>query len=605
MFASSSSFWDDAVSPEDWEGDEGGGFDEESFAEYCALKRPPTRAEGEAGLADFLIGRYMRGKMTAVDVCTISYWAAAAGATGFVTELAQAPGSGHFSRHLRTVLRLKEHDQKQIILKVPGFDKHEFERAEFRVPAIPLHEAIQAEVKNNPALLTELAEKVRANELPPSYTDHPVVVASGQTALPIHLYVDGVPVTRQESLLGFWAQCPLSTTRHLICVLRKSRLCRCGCSGWCSVWPILNFIRWSFAAMATGMFPCTRPDGAPWEDSQDTIRAGLGGHPLSFVAALTAVKGDWAEYAHTFALQSWASVSYPCPFCVTTKATLPDDRALSPAVFPFRLLDHKDYDDACSRCEIYVLLDQDAVALVVSKLKYDERKGGARGRALTCDLPTLKLRKGDRLEPSVCLQDVGSLETAPTPLTVTFWRGECESRVKHRNPLVDSSLGITIGTLRVDLLHTLFLGTLKEFCIDAVWELMLADAWGVGAGRSRDELLQYTAELICVELFAFYDKWRTRRPDEPLSLMQTFTLAMVGTPAKRCLRTKAAETKGFFFYLCEALSRRKNRLHRGDVWVAAAAALRRLLDILRACPPVPTAAVVQDLFALLLSVGEK
>ena len=86
-------------------------------------EKPPTKREGEIGLAQYLVQRYLRGQMTTVDVCVLAHWASAAGAGGEVREVAKAPGTGHYSRHLHRVLKVQEWEERLMKLRVPSHDK--------------------------------------------------------------------------------------------------------------------------------------------------------------------------------------------------------------------------------------------------------------------------------------------------------------------------------------------------------------------------------------------------------------------------------------------------------------------------------------------------
>ena len=55
-----------------------------------------------------------------------------------------------------------------------------------------------------------LAEHVQKDMLPPVYTEHPVAVASGMKAQPIEIYIDGVPTTKKDGVLGIWVRFVLS-----------------------------------------------------------------------------------------------------------------------------------------------------------------------------------------------------------------------------------------------------------------------------------------------------------------------------------------------------------------------------------------------------------
>ena len=86
----------------------------------------------------------------------------------------------------------------------------------------------------------------------------------------------------------------------------------------------------------------------------------------------------------------------------------------------------------------------DAELLQVARcLKYDKKKQGSHGRALQRDFPALGLLAGDRVEPSPQLPNVALLEEVVTPAEVVFWRPSMETMARHRNPLLDLTIGIT------------------------------------------------------------------------------------------------------------------------------------------------------------------
>ena len=92
-------------------------------------------------------------------------------------------------------------------------------------------------------------------------------------------------------------------------------------------------------------------------------------------------------------------------------------------------------------------------------MAFGDRRIGARGLALVADIPEYGLLTGDRLEPSDSIQDVGRFDDLSNfPLAAVFWRSDCETRAKHRNPIMAPELGITTDSLLVDLIQALFLG---------------------------------------------------------------------------------------------------------------------------------------------------
>ena len=58
-------------------------------------------------------------------------------------------------------------------------------------------------------------------------------------------FIDGVPSTRRDGMLGVWMHSLATSSRHVIAVYRKSSLCRCGCGAWCTLHPLWVFLAWS------------------------------------------------------------------------------------------------------------------------------------------------------------------------------------------------------------------------------------------------------------------------------------------------------------------------------------------------------------------------
>ena len=115
-------------------------------------------------------------------------------------------------------------------LPVPAFDPSAaVSRSTLYLPVRNLYEAVHKEVTDDEGLLTKLQELVDEARLPSVYTEHPVAVASEFRALPVLIYIDGVPTTKHDGVIGIWGCVLFSKKRHLLAVIRKSRMCRCGC----------------------------------------------------------------------------------------------------------------------------------------------------------------------------------------------------------------------------------------------------------------------------------------------------------------------------------------------------------------------------------------
>ena len=220
--------------------------------------------------------------------------------------------------------------------------------------------------------------------------------------------------------------------------------------------------------------------------------------------------------------------------------------------------------------------------------------GGARGRALTTDLPELGLRASDRLEPSPTLPDIGSLEHETAPIDVVFWRRSEESLVRNRNSFWKASIGINAANhLTVDVLHCLHLGVMNRWCRMAFWTIFTSGALG-SVGSSEHGLV-----ACCLALRASMEAWHTKRhkdfPDEELTKLSDLVPAMFGKEGTPKCKTKGAETWTCLLFLIHECERLKGRL--GPDWQrvrCGGQALEEMVLIWRAQGWSMTRAAIQD-----------
>ena len=506
-----------------------------------------TAEEAGEHLADYLLHLNDLGKMNAKVLCIVAYWASKAGAVGTVSRLAFAPGKssdGAYQRHLDSVLQVEsELEGKLYELAIPGHDKFDMSRSSHMVSTMPAHEVLFDEYVEHPELAARLEDMLASDEVPPPYHTHPVVLRhlrSEVPTFPLALYMDGVSCTKAETVLNITVQSLASGRRHLLAVVRKSRMCRCGCAGWCSTYPVMRWLHWCFSSLASGQFPRERHDGKPWR-ATDALRAARGGTPLPFVGALCEIRGDWAEYAHTFGLPTWSSADHPCFFCKGSLVTcLGLLRSSRPGDLPWELKTHEDYESSCTACEQTLALPRADWDKVRAALYYDKRKAGARGKALMYAIPELSLEKDDRLEPHASLEDVAGFELCTAwPMRAVFWRRSREAGVRRRNPLFDPAIGITHELFRVDTLHTLALGVYKTYVHAATWALLGSEIYSHGPIYSAAEKHQLNAQRLRYELWAFYDAslpTASRVPD--------FRVEMFGARGSNQVHAKRGADKG-------------------------------------------------------------
>jgi hypothetical protein len=542
--------------------------------------------------AELLIQLNVEGKLSAKDTCLLSYWASRAGAQGPVADLAYRPtgatrvSSGHYQRHLDKKAGLRGNTEDFYNILVPGHTKHSGARSVHTVKVYPPHERLHKEAVENPALLAE----ARAQEAtwPPSFKAHKVVrgaPAGGPPVIPLAFYLDGAQYTKAGATVLVFVVCNIASgSRHLVAVLKKKDMCRCGCRGWRSVRPIMQFLHWSFAALAQGAFPAATHEGAPWPETEGR-RSSLAGLPLALVAAVQQVRGDWAEFAHSLGFPTWKHMDYPCLWCRCDRDSMyawGDLRELDLAWEP---TDEAAYEAACQRCEIHVTIQTIAQRdLVAALLFYDKKVQGSRGRALKRHVPELLLLRGDRLEPCPGLPDVGAFESLGAPASVVFWRHSQETITKHRNPLFGAGAGITIATLRVDTLHCLYLGVFQAHCSAVVWALIDADAWRTaGTGHSSAiERLQESCIRLQADLHAWSLQEARARPAEPLTMVQEFTPKTLGDRSAQQCRLKGGETKTLMGFLQSFLPAHTASVPNAAHMLAAGQAFHRHIGLLKA-----------------------
>ena len=424
------------------------------------------------------------------------------------------------------------------MLSVPSLAKYDPSRCCHDVPVNVPHECLSEEILEHPEILDE----VEATQWPPAYYDNPIVRRDGRRVVPLALYLDGVPSTKRDGILGFWVYNLIARRRHLICVLRKSSLCKCGCGGWDSIYVVWRFLLWSLRAMSSGTFPNQRHDQLAWTDA-DAQRASLAGTPLGFTAMLLQIKGDWLEFCTTAGFVTWSHKQFPCMFCGAALDQIANFIGFGPFSPTYPLMKHADYEAACCACELTKHLTKEQWRLVKNCLAYDKTKKGSRGRALIRDLPSVGLQQGDRLEPDSTFQDVASFDNVESwPVRVTFWRRAVETRVKRRLPILQPDLGITLDTFCIDVLHCLYLGPMKDWCCAVLWAMVDYNVFGV-AHANVDTRLPLTVLRIRELLWGFYNRWQEAHPGEDISRLEDLTPGMLGSSAHRNLSTKAMETK--------------------------------------------------------------
>ena len=544
-------------------------------------------------LANYLIDMSVKGKkMSARDVCVICHYGKAAGLRGTAADLGHNPSaqSGKFQRHIDTILKTDITLRKQYTLPLPGYDKYALARTELMVPVLPIHEVLWEDLENIPANVEcEFLAEVEMGEWTDSYTHHPAVLAKeeGETIWPVALYSDGMPFQKRDGALAWYVYNMCTHTRHLVAVLRRSQVCRCGCLGWCSVYCILDWMRWCVTCLKNGSMPQSRHDASPWlpDDKERQIEAGRRRPKMAVVQ----IKADWAELVHVMGLCQWNAVRHPCFACHANREEMRQVHNFSCMTSPYPERSAEEYETSCSHCEILVTVaDRRVHQMLIGSLHWDARKQGkkiSRGRGLRRDFDLLGLKEGDRLVPNHRLRDVGKLEGCAPPFQCLFWRRGRQTFVNNRNPLFGAAAGLSVASIHLDTLHCLHLGVYRDYCTQALWSLILSDSWSTKA-KGQDSLIASSVQSCRKELWAWYKAMREAYPERKLNQLEDLRVEMLGKNTKRKLSTKAAETATLLGYCVWAVRTHLCHLppEQGKYMLAVGEALLGARDLMASGP---------------------
>ncbi|CAE7837060.1 unnamed protein product [Symbiodinium sp. CCMP2592] len=469
----------------------------------------PTPDQVLAGqqLRMFLLDRFCTGSLPGSDVAELCHYVTRAGGTGVATwalnpEQAARHGFEHIKLHAG-----KEYPEPDLdYVTVPLFEKRQSRRVAEKVP-IMLPSTLFRKFVEVPSVQSkdEINFRKMLHNLP-CYDNHPVVQrarAAGNTELvrPIALYWDGVRYSVHDSFTGFYVTDILSEQKFVSFLLRSEDMCRCGCRGWCSIFPLLQ---------------C-----------------------------------DWPAYLEIIGGRFWNHNSHPCALCRISQDDMTADNVHSITLdnVGHLVYSSEDYNNDIGMFTREILVDTaEMLRTIARNLEYSRLD---RGRHLTADLPRYGLRKNWRLEPSRRLPDVSQLEYQELPLRVIFWIAPRDARLTHMCPLF-SLEGVTQDSWSIDIMHAWHLGPMQQFISLAMHSFI---ASGVFSPRSvnieASELRELALLAIKAELFQFYKNLRStdQRWREKGSEVWNLTMGMIGNEDTYNLSAKAAESHGLLRFV--------------------------------------------------------
>ena len=496
--------------------------------------------------------------------------------------------TGKYQRKLDAAYHFDYSDADLYPLQTPLRNHITGEREKDTIWLQPIHESLAKELDDLPELVEEWENTVgEPGSWIPAYEEHPAVQGASneerKSLFPIAVYMDATKFLLRDSLLVMTVHLLFSTQRHLVFAVPKSSLCDCGCSGWCSLFPIYVAIYWSLMAALQGLKPTKRHDG----DALDAARTDVAGQLVRYKFVVLDYAGDWSEIATRWAFPSW-SATLGCFLCRSSQAQLRDAThivATKPA---------DEYFDDAARCEVWVVVNTMQLRMAIRFSLIDD--GPRKGRVLKSDeSPWIRLaglRKFDRLEPTQQLLDVHDFDKKTIPFMVKFWRipPVSELTVHHRHPLLCKELGTSLLTFGLDTLHGLHIGIYPAWITRVLHLLLEADIFQTRQTR-HDDHIKASALAMMADLRVWYNAYEATLPPHSrgsFTRIQCISASQLGSGSDAghagFVSFKAQETRWLQPYVLHLLRKHRERFlqHYGITvdWRALETSGQALVDMM-------------------------
>ena len=276
--------------------------------EAAAPIRDEVRAGGN-GLRKYLLSQYKAGHLNARQLASTCYWSTHGGCFG-VADLALHPDIDHAAEHVRAALDVRSLESFYVV-DMPVWDHENQVRTHVKFPFNLPHEQVAASFLEDPRQWDPI--NFDADALPPEFSDHSVVRDGDVRVFPVGYYSDAVPHTRSDSFIAYYLSNGLNARRFLLCSVRKSDLCKCGCKGYCTLGQVLRVLTWSFTALASGIYPATSHDNGPLDHRRSLLR----GTEIAsgWRGALCEIRADLLEITQALGFKNWQNPLNPCFVC--------------------------------------------------------------------------------------------------------------------------------------------------------------------------------------------------------------------------------------------------------------------------------------------------
>jgi hypothetical protein len=413
--------------------------------------------------------------------------------------------------------------------------------------------------------------------------------------------MDAAGFTANESFEGLFINDLDTGVRFLIAVVRKQEMCKCGCRGFCTFWPLHDALLSDLQSSADGKWSVVGHLQEPFP--RGTVACERAGLPMGLVLAATEVRADMPGYSGSMGIRASSHVSNGCCICNVVKADLSKLDNVTLDGGPAETFDTEQYRALLAECRHVVTISNAAdmrSVLVDGLLTYDHRKqSGFLGRTVRREVTLSNgemLIPGDRLHPSRLLRDVADFERQPSsayPFRCLFWRlGDPKTaRLIHHSPLMDIP-GVGMESYAVDILHTWHLGGIPRYCGLALWAILRSDAYAYdlpphlyAEDRMHIKLLRLRSDLwIHYKAMQQEDpSWRTKA-----SQVWSLTLKMLGPEWNPVLKAKASESRHLLDFCVKVVEQNQASLDPSQAMflIAAGQSAMTVNDIIRTSPQI-------------------
>ena len=494
---------------------------------------PPN--DGGRAFRDRLLRQYKSGAKTAEAVCSEAWDSKIAGAVG-VEDLALDPKSHHQADHLRNAIGARA-ASSFYRGKVPVWDHSTEERVVVDFPVNLAHEQFAHSYLLDPSSfdITTMPEAER----PPTYMRHDVRKKNGDKAWPMGYFSDYVPHTKRDSFLVFYFSNLITGIRYLMCVLRKSDLCRCGCKGFCTLGAVLRIVAWSLNQVALGLHPSYNHLNEPLDPDRFDLR----GFELAegHCGALCEARMDLEECCNAMGFQRWSTLERPCFCCDCTQEDLHN--------YPERVeasrwhrRDAITYNQDCRRAiMVRIVSTVETLRSLIRELKFDGRTQGFVGLCLMHDFIELNLPRGSRLLEQGPVRDLHDLDHlfSELPVTLAFVNSNGDHGLNFITPIF-WIIGFTIDCLCLDVMHIMDLG-ITQWIEGAVFMRLLLNNFCQSVRTFSELRLKDNLIFVRRLMYKYYQTLPKTRGS--MSAIGKLSLKMLGDQQNPRLSAKAAESR--------------------------------------------------------------